>query len=109
MIPGVDVAAGESVWLPLSVSIGPEGLCRDCTNFAAPESYLVIERRAGLGRSPEPLAQQESGGKCDQQAETDHGGHKSAAAPGWGRAFPFSTRFSAARDGRCGSAADPST
>ena len=55
VIPGVSVGPGESLWLPLSVSIGPDGLCRDCTKFAAPEhivyataELLTIEFENGI-------------------------------------------------------------
>jgi hypothetical protein len=55
VIPGVSVAAGESLWLPLNVSIGPEGLCGDCTKFGAPEhivyataELLAIEFENGI-------------------------------------------------------------
>ena len=40
LIPGVSVAPGQSLWLPLSVSLGPDGLCRECTNFA-PTEHIV--------------------------------------------------------------------
>jgi len=40
VIPGVSVGPGESLWLPLSLSLGPEGLCRDCTVFA-PAEHIV--------------------------------------------------------------------
>ncbi len=40
IVPGVSVGAGQSLWLPLSVSLGPDGLCRDCTNFA-PTEHIV--------------------------------------------------------------------
>jgi hypothetical protein len=40
VIPAVSVAPGEALWLPLRVSIGPQGLCRDCTNFAASEHIV---------------------------------------------------------------------
>ena len=40
VIPGVSVGPGQSLWLPLSVSLGPDGLCRDCTNFA-PTEHIV--------------------------------------------------------------------
>ena len=40
VIPGVSVPAGESLWLPVRVSIGSHGLCRDCTNFAASEHIV---------------------------------------------------------------------
>jgi len=40
LIPGVSVAPGQSLWIPLSVSLGPDGLCRECTNFA-PTEHIV--------------------------------------------------------------------
>jgi hypothetical protein len=40
LIPGVRVGPGQSLWLPLSVSLGPDGLCRECTNFAATEHIV---------------------------------------------------------------------
>ena len=40
MIPGVSVGPEQSLWLPVSVSLGPEGLCRECTNFAATEHIV---------------------------------------------------------------------
>jgi hypothetical protein len=40
LIPGVSVGPGQSLWLPLSVSLGPDGLCRECTNFAATEHIV---------------------------------------------------------------------
>ena len=40
VIPGVNLAPGQSLWLPLGVSLGPDGLCRDCTKFAAPEHIV---------------------------------------------------------------------
>lgn len=39
-IPGVTVPPGESLWLPLDVSIGPKGLCRECTNFSGAEHII---------------------------------------------------------------------
>jgi len=39
-IPGVTVPPGESLWLPLDVSLGPDGLCRECTNFSAAENIV---------------------------------------------------------------------
>ena len=48
LIPGVSVAAGQSLWLPLSVSLGPDGLCRECTNFAATE-HIVLYSGTGVG------------------------------------------------------------
>ncbi len=45
IVPGVRVGPGQSLWLPLSVSLGPDGLCRECTNFAATEhiAYATAE------------------------------------------------------------------
>ena len=40
IIPGVTVPAGESLWLPLNVTLGPDGLCRECTAFAGAERIL---------------------------------------------------------------------
>jgi hypothetical protein len=34
------VPAGESAWLPLSVSLAPDGLCRECSNFSATERLV---------------------------------------------------------------------
>lgn len=39
-IPGVIVPAGESLWLPIDTSIGPDGLCPDCTHFSAAEHVI---------------------------------------------------------------------
>ncbi len=38
-IPAV-VLAGESAWLPLSVSLAPDGLCRECSSFSAAERLV---------------------------------------------------------------------
>jgi len=40
VISSLYVGPGESLWVPLGVSLGPEGLCRDCTNFA-PTEHIV--------------------------------------------------------------------
>jgi hypothetical protein len=40
VVPGVSVGPGQSLWLPLTLSLGPDGLCRDCTNFA-PTEHIV--------------------------------------------------------------------
>ena len=40
VIPGVSVGPGESLWLPVSLSLSPDGLCRDCTMFA-PAEHIV--------------------------------------------------------------------
>ncbi len=39
-IPSVAVPAGESLWLPLDVSLGPNALCRECTNFSGDEHII---------------------------------------------------------------------
>jgi hypothetical protein len=39
-IPGVKVPPGESLWLPVSVSIGPDGLCSECSHFAGAEHII---------------------------------------------------------------------
>lgn len=55
VIPGVTVAPGDSLWLPVGVSLGPDGLCRECTNLAAAEhivyataELLAIEFENGI-------------------------------------------------------------
>jgi hypothetical protein len=40
VIPSLYVGPRESLWLPISLSLGPEGLCLDCTNFA-PAEHIV--------------------------------------------------------------------
>ena len=40
LIPGVSVAAGDSLWLPLNVTLGGNGLCRECTAFSAAERIV---------------------------------------------------------------------
>lgn len=39
-VPGVEVPAGESLWLPVAVSLAGGGLCRDCAGLAAPERIV---------------------------------------------------------------------
>jgi len=39
-IPGVTVPAGQSLWLPLDVSLGQKSLCRECSNFS-PDAHVV--------------------------------------------------------------------
>ncbi|SPE28272.1 Glycoside hydrolase, family 35 (fragment) [Candidatus Sulfopaludibacter sp. SbA3] len=46
---------GESLWLPLAVSLGQKGLCRECTNFSSAETIvyataelLAIEYENGI-------------------------------------------------------------
>jgi len=36
----VAVPAGDAAWLPLSVSLAPDGLCRECSNFSATERLV---------------------------------------------------------------------
>jgi hypothetical protein len=40
VIPNVTVPPGDSLWLPVSVTIGPNGLCRDCSNFSGAEQIV---------------------------------------------------------------------
>ncbi|MEO8370945.1 MAG: beta-galactosidase [Candidatus Solibacter sp.] len=40
LIPAVSVGPQQALWLPVSVSLGPDGLCRECTNFAATEHIV---------------------------------------------------------------------
>jgi hypothetical protein len=40
VVPGVTVPSGDSLWLPLGVSIGPDGLCRECSNFSGAENIV---------------------------------------------------------------------
>jgi hypothetical protein len=40
VIPLVTVRPGDSLWLPLDVSLGPDGLCRECSNFSAAEHIV---------------------------------------------------------------------
>lgn len=40
IIPSVSVPAGESLWLPVLVSLGGGGLCRECSNFSMAEHIL---------------------------------------------------------------------
>src|SRR5262249_50738691 len=48
MIPGVSVLPGQSLWLPVSVSLGPDGLCKECTNFS-PSERIVYATAELLG------------------------------------------------------------
>jgi hypothetical protein len=55
IVPGVTVPAGQSLWLPLDVSLGPMGLCRECTQFSEAEhivyataELLTIEFENGI-------------------------------------------------------------
>ncbi len=40
VIPSVSVPPGESLWLPVSVTIGPNGLCRECSHFSNAEQIV---------------------------------------------------------------------
>jgi hypothetical protein len=40
VIPSVRVPAGESLWLPVSVSLSQKSLCRECSNFSPLEQIL---------------------------------------------------------------------
>jgi len=40
VIPSVTVPPGEALWLPLDVSLGPGGLCRECSGFSAAEHII---------------------------------------------------------------------
>jgi len=40
VIPGVEVAPRETLWLPVNVALGPGGLCRDCSNFSNAEHIV---------------------------------------------------------------------
>jgi len=40
VIPSVTVGPGDSLWLPINVSLGPDGLCKECSNFAAAEHIV---------------------------------------------------------------------
>jgi len=40
VLTGITVPAGESLWLPLDVSLAPNGLCRECSNFSPAERLL---------------------------------------------------------------------
>jgi hypothetical protein len=40
VIPGVSVAAGDSLWLPLNVALGGNGLCRECSAFSDAERIV---------------------------------------------------------------------
>jgi Glycosyl hydrolases family 35 len=40
VIPGVSVAAADSLWLPLNVTLGGNGLCRECSAFSGAERIV---------------------------------------------------------------------
>jgi hypothetical protein len=55
VVPAVSVPAGESLWLPLAASLGPDGLCGECSNFSriekivyATEELLSVEFENGI-------------------------------------------------------------
>lgn len=39
-LPGITVKAEGSLWLPVGLSLGPDGLCAQCTNFS-PDEHVV--------------------------------------------------------------------
>ncbi|HUK15706.1 MAG TPA: beta-galactosidase, partial [Bryobacteraceae bacterium] len=39
-VPNLTVPAGESLWLPLNLSLGPSGLCAECSNFSVSERLV---------------------------------------------------------------------
>ncbi len=39
-VPNVTVPAGESLWLPLNVSLAANGLCAECSNFSVTERIV---------------------------------------------------------------------
>jgi hypothetical protein len=39
-LPGVRVGAGDSLWLPVGLSLGRDGLCGQCSNFS-PDEHVV--------------------------------------------------------------------
>jgi hypothetical protein len=45
IIPGLQVPAGESLWLPVNVSLSQKSLCRECSNFSPVEeiAYATVE------------------------------------------------------------------
>jgi hypothetical protein len=54
-IPGVSVGPGQSLWLPVDVSLGQKSLCRECSNFSpaarvvyATAELLAIEYENGI-------------------------------------------------------------
>lgn len=40
VIPSLSVPAGESLWLPVSVSLGQNGLCRECSSLSNSEQIV---------------------------------------------------------------------
>ena len=55
IVPDVTVPASEALWLPLDVSLGPTGLCHECTQFSEAErivyataELLTIEFENGI-------------------------------------------------------------
>ncbi|MBS1856606.1 MAG: beta-galactosidase [Acidobacteria bacterium] len=40
ILPNVAIAPGQALWLPVGVSIGPEGPCGECSNFASTERIV---------------------------------------------------------------------
>ena len=55
VIPALNVPGGDSLWLPIDVSLGPAGLCHECTQFSEAErivyataELLTIEFENGI-------------------------------------------------------------
>jgi hypothetical protein len=40
VVPAVTVPPGQTLWLPLNVSLGPMGLCRECSQFSGAEHIV---------------------------------------------------------------------
>ncbi len=40
VVPGVTVPAGEALWIPLNVTLGTNGLCRECSVFSDAERVV---------------------------------------------------------------------
>jgi hypothetical protein len=40
VVPGVTVPPGETLWLPFNASLGPGGLCHECSQFSGAEHIL---------------------------------------------------------------------
>ena len=55
VVPGITVAPGDALWFPINVSLGGNGLCRECTNFSSAENItyataelLTVEYENGI-------------------------------------------------------------
>jgi glycosyl hydrolase family 35 len=40
VVPGISVGPGDALWFPINVSLGGNGLCRECTNFSSAENII---------------------------------------------------------------------